>query len=124
VLPAGVKPAVAVSVEESVGRPLVGLIVRSLDHVLLAQRPAGGHEPLLPFEWGLGFMIVVEERVPACWAAVALSLEQLQGVLVQRRGLASAPTFSPVLDQGRVVRRRRPRTGACRTIFVQANLVR
>jgi hypothetical protein len=101
--PAGVQPTVAVSVEESVVGPLAGLTVRSLDHVLFAQCPAGGHEPLLPFVWGLGFMIVVEERVPACWAAVALSLEQLQGVLVQRRGLASTPTFSPVLGQGRVV---------------------
>src|SRR5437660_11853209 len=75
-------------------------------NTLLAQRPAGGDEPLLPLLWGLRFLFGVDQQLPACRAAVILSFEQLQGVCVQRRGFASATSLSPVPGQRRVVRGR------------------
>ena len=45
---------------------------RLLNDVLFTQRPAGGHEPLFPFRWGLGFIIGAEQLVPADGAAIPL----------------------------------------------------
>ena len=66
--------SVAVSVDESVGRPFAGSTVRLLDDTLLAQRPTGGHEPVLPFLRRLGFVVSVEEQFPACETAILLGL--------------------------------------------------
>src|SRR5437660_4144552 len=92
--------------DESVAGPFAVWIARPLDHALLAQRAAGGDEPLLPLTWGLRFLLDVDQQLPACWAAVILSFEQLQGVCVQRRGFALTTSFSPVPGQRRVVRGR------------------
>ena len=90
-------------VDESIGRSLGGLCDRLLNDVLFTQRPAGGHEPLFPFRWGLGFIIGAEQLVPADGAAIPLGCKQLEGVLVQRWGPAFAPALSPVVGQGRVI---------------------
>src|SRR6266481_7266450 len=92
--------------DESVTGSFILQALCPLGHALLAQRPAGINEPLLPSLWGLRFLVGVDQQVPACRAAVVLSLEQLQGVAVQRRRFASATTLSPVPRQGGVVRRR------------------
>src|SRR2546422_11479352 len=92
--------------DEPVTGPSAVWSLRPLDHALLAQRAAGGDEPLLPLLWGLRFLFGVDQQLPACRAAVILSFEQLQGVCVQRRGFASATSLSPVPGQRRVVRGR------------------
>src|SRR2546425_5623649 len=91
---------------EPVTGPSAVWSLRPLDHALLAQRAAGGNEPLLPLLWGLWFLLGVDQQLPACRTAITLGFEQLQGVCVQRRGFASATTLSPVLGQRRVVRGR------------------
>ena len=73
-----------VSMDEPVAGPFAVWIGRPLDHALLAQRAAGGDEPLLPLTRGLRFLLDVDQPLPACRAAVILSFEQLQGVCVQR----------------------------------------
>src|SRR5260370_34993719 len=92
--------------DESVAGPSAAWIARPLDHALLTQRAAGGDEPLLLLPWGLWFLLGVDQKISACRAAVIVGCVQLQGVFVQRRGFASAPSLSPILGQSRVVRRR------------------
>src|SRR2546430_17565377 len=96
----------AFKMSEPVAGPSAVWSLRPLDHALVAQRAAGGNEPLLPLLWGLRFLLGVDQQLPACRTAVILGFEQLQGVCVQRRGCASATTLSPVLGQSRVVRGR------------------
>src|SRR5207244_2493289 len=92
--------------DEPVTGPFAVWIGRPLDHALLAQRAAGGDEPLLPLTRGLRFLLGVDQQLPACRAAVILSFEQLQGEAVERRGFALATSLSPVPGQRRVVRGR------------------
>src|SRR6266851_9200880 len=93
----------------SMDEPVTGSFTQALcplGHTLLAQRPAGVNEPLLPRLWGLRFLVGVDQQFPACRAAIILGYEQPQGVAVQRRRSAFAATLSPVPRQARVVRRR------------------
>src|SRR5260370_39309893 len=92
--------------DEAVAGASAAWIARRLDHALLTQRAAGGDEPLLPLPWGLWFLLGVDQQLSACRAAVILGCEQLQGVCVQRRGVAAATALSPVLRPKRVGRRR------------------
>ena len=75
-------------------------------NTLLAQRPAGVDEPLLPRLRGLRFLAGVDQQLPACRAAVILSFEKLQGEATQWWGFALAPSVSPVPGQDGVVRGR------------------
>jgi hypothetical protein len=61
--------------DEPVAGPFAVWIARLLDHALLAQRAAGGDEPLLPLLWGLRLLLGVEQQLPACRAAILLSFE-------------------------------------------------
>src|SRR2546421_12963321 len=90
----GLRPE-TVRVTEPVTGPSAVWSLRPLDHALLAQRAAGGDEPLLPLLWGLWFLLGVDQQLPACRTAVILGFEQLQGVCVQRRGVSAAANASP-----------------------------
>ena len=69
--------------DEPVAGPFTIWSLRPLLHALLAQATADVDEPLLPRLWGLRFLLGVDQRPPAHRAAVALGLEQPQGVAVQ-----------------------------------------
>ena len=92
--------------DEPVPDPFTVRDLRPLDHALLPQATAGVDEPLLPRLWGLRFLVGVDQQPPAHRAAVILSLEQLQGLAVQRWGFAFATSLSPVPGQGGIVRGR------------------
>src|SRR6266536_2854199 len=112
----GVSQAGSVAVRHAA--PVVG------DEVLGTYLPAGDAQPpAFPLLWGLGRLVGGEQVVPAEWAATGLSAEQAQVVAVQR-GFDPSPPGGPVVDQVGVVRRRRARDQLCRTMGVQANLIR
>src|SRR6266508_4463515 len=87
--------------DEPVGGSFV-VAVCPLDDVLLAQRPTGGHEPLLPLAWGSGLVLGVQQVVPAPPAAALLGAQELQGVLGPAGGAACVavrPSSGPGPDR-------------------------
>src|SRR4029077_12645119 len=76
------------------------------DDGLLADRSAGGLEPLFPLSGALRLAVSGQQEIPALRAASMLRPEQTQTGAVQGRLVPAAPC-GPVLGQGRVVRGRR-----------------